>query len=153
MTDPLDVSINLAGVDTTIPLLPEAIYDFQISEITVEPNKEKTGRNLVVVLKTITPIDSVPNEQGEVRTVKPGFPLKMYFALQPSQKEGVDPEGYKRNLSDLIDAAIGSTINDRPDLNMETINNMKGKTVRGTVKFDEYQGRKNNKVARLQKVQ
>jgi hypothetical protein len=152
MTDPLAVSINLAGVDTTIPLLPEAIYDFQISEAVVEPNKDRTGSNLVVTVKTVNPIDSVPNEQGEVRAVKPGFPLKMYFALQ-AKSDSADQEAYKRNLADLIDAAFGTSVNDRPDLTRDLITQMPGKMVRGTVKFDEYQGRKNNKVARLQKVQ
>lgn len=143
MEDPLNISIPLAGVDATIPLLPEGNYQCQIKESTCEPNKDKTGFNWNLKLGTAS---SATATDG--RAVPPDHALFMTIGLQPAA-DTKDPEGFKRNLCNTVDAILGTNMSNRPDFAKEVVQNAIGKLVTASVYIDEWQGNKNNKVRRL----
>ena len=85
------------------------------------------------------------------RTVNVNTPVSLYVALQ-SKPESTDPDAFKRNICDTVDAIFGTDKTSRPDLTRALIDSATGKTVIGHVVIDEYQGNKNNKIKRLKKV-
>lgn len=146
MTDPLNISVELAGINTQIPLLPEADYLCQVKESTVEKNKDGTGHNWNLTLGLASPTTS---QDG--REVKVDFPLFVTTALQPA-KDAKDADGYKRGICQNVDAIFGSTQESRPTFNMQLVQDAVGKMVKATVYTDEYpKGSQNfsNKVRRL----
>src|ERR1700704_6164401 len=108
MTDPLNISIPLEGVDTSLPLLPEADYTLQVVESSVDPNKDKTGYNWRLKLATTEPATS-----ADGRAIKPNFPVFMTFALQ-AREDSTDPEAFKRQLGEAVDAIFGTSKENRP---------------------------------------
>lgn len=146
MQDPLQINVPLAGVETSLPLLPERDYPVQCSESTVDPNKDKTGFNWNLVLNTTEQITSTDG-----REVKPNFPLYFVAALQP-REDSKDVEAFRRNLSEAVDALYGSTKENRPDFSREVVNSAVGKTCIAHVFIDQYQGRDLNKIKRLKKA-
>lgn len=146
MNDPLNVNIQLKGVDTDLPLAPAADYPLQIVESTIDPNKDQSGLNWNLTLSTVAPITAIDG-----RDIKPNFKFFHTVGLQPG-KDSKDPEGFKRPLGEAIDAIAGSTKDDRPDFNMEFVRSAVGKTVIGQVFIDEWQGTKRNKIKRLKKA-
>lgn len=146
MQDPLNVNVPLAGVDTSIPLLPEADYPVQIKESTVDPNKDKTGLNWNIKFATTEPTKSVDG-----RDVKPGFPIFSVYALQ-AREDSKDAEAFKRQLGQAVDAIFGTSKDNRPDFNRELVNSAVGRPVIAHVFIDEYQGNQNNKIKRLKKA-
>lgn len=143
MIDPLNISVALSGVETSIPLLPEGDYSVQVTESTVDPNKDKTGLNWNLKLglaSTAVALDG--------REVKPNFPLFAVYALQ-AREDSKDPEAFKRSICDTVDALFGTDKSNRPDFNMELVQAAVGKVTTAHVIIDEYQGNKNNKVRRL----
>lgn len=125
--EPLDIDVDLSNVDTSMPLLPVALYDLVIDDLKKEDNKDKTGHNLTVTFKTTSPIESV---QG--KPINPGFTLKKWFPLQPSKKENTTWD-YRTGLAQLIDAAYGTTMGDRPKIT----DDLKGKVVRARVNIEK----------------
>lgn len=146
MQDPLNISVPLAGVETSLPILPEADYTVQVTESTVDPNKDKTGYNWNIKLCTTDTHTSTDN-----REVKPNFPFYMTLALQ-AREDSKDVEAFRRNLGEAVDALMGTTKDNRPDMSRELVDSVVGKTCIATVFIDTYQGRQNNKVKRLKKV-
>jgi hypothetical protein len=147
MQDPLNVSVPLTGVDSSLPLLPEADYIVQCTESSVEPNKDKTGLNWNLKLATTTPVTSADGS----REIKPNFPVFMTLALQP-REDSKDTEAFKRNLAEAVDALFGTDKTSRPDFNRDLVNQAVGKTCTAHVYIDEWQGKQNNKVKRLRKA-
>lgn len=147
MQDPLNATVQLKGIDTSIPLLPEGDYVVQVKESSVDPNKDKSGLNWNLKLGLTSPATSVDG-----RDVKPDFPLFTVFALQ-ARDDSKDVEAFKRNLGQAVDALFGSTKDDRPDFNRDLVDAAVGKTAIATVYIDEYQGNKSNKVRRLKKAE
>jgi hypothetical protein len=147
MQDPLNISVPLAGVDTSLPLLPEGDYIVQCSESTIDPNKEKTGYNWNLVLNTTEVITSTDN-----REIKPNFPLYFVAALQP-REDSKDVEAFRRSLGEAVDALYGTTKENRPDFSREVVQSSVGKTCVAHVYIDNWQGRDLNKIKRLKKVQ
>ena len=149
MNDPLNVSVELAGVETTIPLLPDADYPVQVAEATIDANKDKSGLNLNLKLVTLN-----ENTSTDGRTVKPNFPLFTVAALQ-AREDSKDVEAFKRSLGEIVDALFGTTKADRPVFNRDLVTQMIGKQAIATVYADEYpkgSGQFNNKVRRLKKA-
>lgn len=146
MNDPLKINVQIGGIDSSVPLLPEGDYQVQVVESTVEPNKDKTGLNWNMKLGlagAATAIDGRP--------VNPNFPFFMVLALQ-AREDSKDPEAFKRSLCDAVDAIFGTDKTNRPDITLPTIQSAVGKLVMAQVILDEYQGVKNNKVRRLKKI-
>ena len=147
MTDPLNINIPLAGVETSMPVLPQANYDMQIPKAQVEPNKDKTGFNLVVSFATTQPATSLDG-----REVKPGFPCTGYFPLQ-AKEDAKDPEFFRTKLSELLDAAFHTDKTSRPALTNESIGQLIGKIVRVTLRVENKpDGTPGNSIGRLQKA-
>lgn len=148
LTDPLAVGVQLAGVETTLPLLPENDYRVQCTEASVDVNKDKTGHNLNLKLVTTEPVTAVDG-----REVKVGFPVFGVYALQ-ARDDSKDVEAFKRGLSEVVDALYGTTKDNRPELTRETVNGMVGRTCIAHVIQNEWpqgSGQFNNKVRRLKK--
>lgn len=146
MQDPLNVNVPLANVETSLPLLPEGDLVVQCVESTVEPNKDKTGLNWNLKLAT-----TAPSTSPDGRDIKPNFPVFMTLALQP-RDDSKDPEAFKRNLSEAVDALFGTTKADRPNFDRTLVSSAVGKTCVAHVYIDEWQGKQNNKVKRLKKA-
>lgn len=145
MTDPLNISVALAGVETSLPLLPESDYSVQVKESTIDPNKDKTGLNWNLKLglaSTATAVDG--------RTVNPDYPVFSVFALQ-AKEDSKDPEAFKRSIGEAVDAIFGTTKDNRPTFDRALCDSAVGKVLTAHVIIDEYQGNKNNKVRRLKK--
>lgn len=143
MQDPLNISIPLANIDVTLPLLPEGNYLYQIKESVIEPNKDKNGYNWNL---KVSLVDSAVGVDG--REVKPGTSVYVAIALQP-RADSKDPEAYLRGISETVDAIFGSTKENRPNLTSALVSEALGKTVIGNTYIDEYQGRKSNKIRRF----
>lgn len=150
MQDPLNVNIPLAGVDTTLPLLPEADYVLQVVESTIDANKDKTGLNWNLKLATTEPATSTDG-----RDVKPNFPVFTVCALQ-AREDSKDAEAFKRGLGQTIDAIFGTSKENRPDFTRELANSAVGNKVKAHVYLDEYpkgSGQFNNKIKNLKKAE
>jgi hypothetical protein len=143
MLDPLSISITTAGVETSLPLLPEADYIMQVSESSIDPNKDNNGLNWNLKLVTTTETTSTDG-----RTVKPNFPVYTVSALQ-AREDSKDKEAFIRGLGQNIDAIFGTDKTTRPDFNKALADAALGKTVIAHVIIDTYQGRQNNKIKAL----
>lgn len=106
--EPIDLDVDLQGIDTTIPVIKKGVYDFDISAMTKEENKDKNGFNLVVVFKTTDATESITEKE-----IAPGFPMKKWYPLQ-KKPGGSDKFDYRVGLAQLIDAALGTTMENRP---------------------------------------
>jgi len=117
-----DCNIDLAGVSTKMPVLQADHYAAIVKEAKVEPNKEKTGRNLVVKFTITTEGVSTTGEP-----VNAGYPVTKYYPLQ--QSPNPKAPDFRRDICKLIDACYGCEEDTRPALNGETISAMLGKEV------------------------
>lgn len=108
MSDPLGLGIDLSSVDVSRPCLPEQVHVLVIDKVEVKPNKAETGRNLVVVFKTVN--DS-PDVTG-ARIISAGYPITKYYPLQQSENEKA-PD-FKADLARLQDAVEGTKQGERP---------------------------------------
>lgn len=146
LTDPLAVGVKLQDVETTLPLLPEADYQVQCTEASVDVNKDKSGHNLNLKLVLTNPATGVDG-----REVKPGFPVFAVYALQ-ARDDSKDVEAFKRGLAECVDALFGTSKENRPELTRETVTSMVGRTCIARVVQNEWpqgSGQFNNKVRRL----
>lgn len=105
-----------------MPVLQSGEVSAIIKEAKVEPNKDKTGRNLVVKFGTTSEGVSTTGEP-----VNPGFPLTRYYALQ--QSPNPKAPDFKRDICKLIDACYDCDIDTRPPLNGDTVAGLVGKEV------------------------
>lgn len=111
--DPLGLNVDLNEVDTSMPVLVEGVYTATIDKVEVVENAAKTGNNLLVIFKTITPATSLKGQaEGKEGDVAAGWPLRQYMPLQnnPDKPESRD---YKENLAAFQDAVTGSTKGNR----------------------------------------
>lgn len=143
MLDPLSLNIATAGVDTSMPLLPEADYILQVGESSIDPNKDQNGLNWNLKLMTTT-----ENTSTDGRPVKPNFPVFTVCALQ-AREDSKDKEAFIRGLGQNIDAIFGTDKTNRPDFNHALAQSAVGKLVIGHVIIDTYQGRQSNKIKTL----
>lgn len=144
MTDPLNLDIELQDVDSDLPLLPEGEYDFQVVSSTVEPNKDRSGRNWVLKFGLAAPATAVDGRQ-----IKPNFPVFQQCALQ-AKEDSTDPDAFKRNLAEAIDGIFKTAKGSRPPLS-QAVQTAVGQIVKLHIVIDEYKGKKNNKVKRFVK--
>jgi hypothetical protein len=144
MNDPLGLGMDLSTVDVSRPCLPEQMHVLSIDSVEVKPNKKETGRNLVVVFKTVN--DS-PDVTG-AKIISAGYPITKYYPLQQSDNEKA-PD-FKADLARLQDAVEGTKQGERPPFQPF---NYVGKLVmaRIRIKKDEEYG-DSNEIAKLEAV-
>lgn len=146
LNDPLNVSVETTGVDTTVPLLPEADYLVKIIESTLDVNKAQTGFNWNLKLGLVTGTTAVDGRQ-----VQPDFPLFFLGACQPGP-ESKDKEAFKRQLAAAQDAILGSDMSSRPRFDINFVKSVVGRQVVAHAVQEEYQGQMKNKVSYLKPV-
>lgn len=149
MEDPLNINIELEGVESSMPTIPEGDHVLQVAEATIDPNKDKNGHNLNIKWVTTETLASLDG-----REIKPNFPVYSVYALQ-AREDSKDVEAFRRNLCDLVDALFGTNKSNRPALSRETINSMIGRSAKATCYLDEYpkgSGNFNTKIRRVKAV-
>ncbi len=99
--DALGLGMDLSGVDTSRPCLPETAVVLQIGEVKRTANKSETGFNLVVEFKTVV---DMPDATG-ARIVSAGYPITKYYPLQ--QSDNPKAPDFRRDLALLQDAVEG----------------------------------------------
>lgn len=142
--DPLGLGIDLSGVDTSRPALPEGMYVLEVKDVKREQNKAQTGFNLVVAFATTS--DS-PDVTGE-KNIAAGFQVRKYYPLQ--QSDNAKAPDFKADLARLQDAVEGTEQGNRPPFNPF---NYVGRQVMAKLKVettDEY-GTQNN-IAKLEPI-
>lgn len=109
--DPLGLGLDLSGVDTSRPVLPEQMHVLSLAKVDVTDNKAGTGKNLVVVFNTVN--DS-PDVTG-AKIISAGYPITKYYPLQ--QSENPKAPDFKADLARLQDAVEGSKQGERGPFN------------------------------------
>lgn len=152
MQDPLSVNIPLAGIDTTLPLFPETDYPLQCAESKIVPNKDTDGLNWHLVFKTTQEYTSM-----DQRPIKAGIPFDLYIPLQPSKptekNPNPDPAQFVARIARTVDAIFGTSLENRPAFGAELVASCVGRTVKGTLKTEEYQGVKRSKLQGIKKLE
>lgn len=149
MIDPLNVSIPLGGVKTTIPVLPARDIGVQAIESTIAPNKDGTGHNWNIKFATTEEAEAIDG-----RPVAPNFPLFHTIALQP-REDAKDPQGFRRSIAEACNALFGYEEGSDYTFNAQLVQDAVGKTAVATVYPDEYpkaSGNFNTKIRRLKKA-
>lgn len=148
MTGPLNLNVELAGVDTARPLIPDnSQVPMLVKEVAVDDNKARTGKNLIVTFATAAPCVSTKNKQ-----INPGFVLTKYYPLQPSQKQIDSGMGDRPfiDLSMLVDALFGTDESNRPNLTGEVVSQMTGKQALVVIRIrDSEDYGEQNEIARV----
>lgn len=142
--DPLGLGLDLSGVDTSRPCLPEGMVVLEVNKVERLPNKKQTGHNLVLQFKTTA---ESPDVTGE-KVINAGFTITKYYGLQQSDNDKA-PD-FKADLARLQDAVEGTEQGTRPPFNPF---NYVGKLVMAKLKVvtsDEYGTQ--NEIAKLEKI-
>lgn len=141
-----DFSIDVAGVSTERPVIQKKDYVLKIADVTASKNKKATGYNLIVDFATTEDTTAL---SGDV--VKQGHKIRKYLPLQANPEKmheaTYDPDGYKKDLARLYDAATGnSDAATRPPLTLQLFKSLVEKTVLATVTIDndEQMGKQNS---------
>lgn len=121
--NPLDLNIELAGIDTSMPRLKPGNYLASIKEVKIEQNKAGTGQNMLVVFSTMEEAPSLTDD-----IIPAGWTLSKYYPLQQSENEKA-PD-FRRDICRLIDAAFNITDDsERPALTGQTLAQLVGQEV------------------------
>jgi hypothetical protein len=121
------LSTDMSKVDTSFPLIKEGLYDVVVDDISLVDNKAKTGKNIMIKLKTTAQTQDV---KGNV--MNPGMVLTTYIALAESEK--YDKEAIKRNVATFVQS-VGQGITQ-----LAPLDQFKGKIVRVKVKVRPPEG-------------
>ena len=89
---------DLSGVDTSLPMIVEGIYDLKVFAIKQEPSKDGAKENIAIVLHTTEVANTTTRD-----TVQPGFPVFHNISLTPTEKYSV--EQIKRKTAEFVQAA------------------------------------------------
>ena len=126
MSDPLDLNIDLSGVDTTYPSLNAGTVPMMIVDSKVEPWKsDPSSRSWVLTLETT---DRALSASGA--DLNPGFKQTFRLNLQPGKSKDGEEIDHLRPLTLGIEAIFG----ERRSLNSETISAAVGRAVLAVVK-------------------
>jgi hypothetical protein len=150
MSNPLDFSLDLNDVDTSMPVLVAGSYIAVIKEAEILPNKDGDGHNLRVKFATTAPATSTEAQSPD--DVQPGYPFTRYYPLQPSKKNA--DFDFRKGIAELQDAALKCERGNRPPF---SVDDLKGKEVVVVIKVrtdteGPYAGRSSNDVARVRAV-
>lgn len=110
-SDPLGLGLDLSGVDTSRPALPEGMYVLGVKDVKREANKAQTGFNLVILFETTSDSTDVTGDKN----IAPGFIVRKYYPLQ--QSDNAKAPDFKADLARLQDAIEGTEQGNRPPFN------------------------------------
>lgn len=138
--DDNEFDIDLGGIDTSIQIMEkDSKAELFIKSVKIKPNKAETGKNLIVFFSNSAPAMStlgVTIPRGEALITK-------YYPLQPNPEKldnpDYNPDRWKNDIADLIDACFGSDKSNRPRLNASTIAEMKDIVLLGKVEVEKPQ--------------
>jgi hypothetical protein len=149
MTDPLQINIPAAGVDTSRPLLPEGDYKLQITESNISHNEKLNILQWEPTLVTTEPATAVDS-----RDIPPNTRVYLDWPLDLAQRADAKyPDAWRNSLLNAVDACLGTDKDTRPDITKDVLDSTVGKIVIGTVKIDtDKSGVQRNKVTRLKKA-
>lgn len=95
---PLDTEVS--SIDTSYPRATPGTYAMLIDSAEIKPNKAGTGENLVLKLKSTTPITQT---NGKDSFVPGAFKLTHYISLEVTEK--LTAESISRSVAHLAKAA------------------------------------------------
>lgn len=150
LTDPLQIHIPTAGVDTSILLAPEGDYVFQITSSVFKESSFEEG--LMVWEPALASTQPITTPDG--KTIPPNTRFYLQYPCDLAErKEPKYPGQWIKSLCKVVDAIFGTTDADRPDVTKDLLDSATGKLVLGHVVIDTDKQRvSRNKVARLKKV-
>jgi len=98
---------DLSSVDTSMPVIKGGqILEYEVAGVTEETNKDQTGTNLIIKIKTVNPTVSTKGE-----TINPGFPMRrtvsLVQALGRAGKQDYDADSIKRMLAQFVESVEG----------------------------------------------
>lgn len=104
-TTPIDLlNEDLSGVDTSLPIIIEGMYDLEVFSIAKEPSKDGAKENINLVLHTTETASTTTRD-----VVQKGFPIFHTISITPTEKYSV--EQIKRKLAELTQAVGVRSIN------------------------------------------
>jgi len=81
------VDLNLNEMDTSLPLIPNGIYDLVVAKSEViDPTTADEVPSWKLELKTTQPTTSLPNSKGQIEQLPPGHPVYTQTQLEPTGK-------------------------------------------------------------------
>lgn len=120
--EPINFRVDLTKVDTSRPCPQAGGYLFTCTKVEVKRNKEQTGMNLVLEFTMDNSCNCVPNDDGSVRELKPGYAITVYHNLQPGDKEKDDPakrNDWQARCAKTYDGFFGTKDSTRPDITID----------------------------------
>lgn len=129
--------VDTGKVDTTRPQPKNGDWHCKVADLEVKPNKDNTGRNLIITFQAQAPIESMPSKVTGQSTTILNCKLSKHYPLQPPADKP-DSDFYKVNLARLYDACHGTDDSTRPE--SLDISTCRGKDVFVTTKIESYQG-------------
>lgn len=95
---------DTSGVDTSYPLIPASLQDFEIIEVSVGQNSKQTGDNIIIKMKTTKDVRAA----GSGDLIPAGFPVTTRISLTETDK--LDTAGIKKNVAKFTQAIGVKTV-------------------------------------------
>jgi hypothetical protein len=92
--DPLSQSVD--GIDTSFPLLPAGLYDFEIVDASVAAAKSNPNGQTMTIKLALT--ENATDTKGEM--LNKGFPIYMRIGLTPTEKYAA--KDIAKKLADVL---------------------------------------------------
>lgn len=126
MSNPLNLNLNLKGVDTSYPALAVGDYRAQIAGYEIKESSKTPGLFMLnIKLETLEPANDAKG-----KLLDPPFKFSSNLTLPGAPGAEPDHEEMRlKSLASFVDAVFNATAETRPDLNDETLNQLIGKQV------------------------
>lgn len=122
------LNLDLASVDTSLPLIADGIYDFRVEKAEIKETNAKDGKYINLDLVTVAPSKSVKGED-----LGPGVHVFDSVMMNPTGKGTW--EMVNRNLAMLVQAAAFPPGTARRDNIPEWAQQLTGRTLRISIGF------------------
>lgn len=111
--NPLDIGLELRGVDTSFP--SPAVGRHKVACRGIEP-KESTNTPGLWMLKVTLELQE-PADDAHGKPLQPGFKFTTNITLPGAPGADADTEAIRlKSTAAFVDAALGTTMDDRPNL-------------------------------------
>ncbi len=128
---PLGLNIPLQGVETQIPSLSPGEYKSTITKVEGKESKNKPGLFMLGVELQL----EQPTKSTKGKDIAPGHKFFYNVTLPGADPAEEHHDLRMRSTAAFIDAALGCTKENRPDLNDDLLPTFVGKTVKAVVKL------------------